>query len=489
MKSSRTTKVLRGILVLLVLLAFLMWYHPSYASQESWTSLTDSTLSQLGVHADVHDEQARIGKISILYGTPSRAYERALQTHKRHNRKHGYPMFIQRVDVLDGYWTKPAFIHYMILRELRKPESQRLQWLFWFDADTIILNYNIAMEVFLPPEQDEVLKQTHVLVADDWNGLNNGVFGIRVSRYAAELFAGVLAYRDFEPDTQLAFQDQSAMELMLKRRKFANHVAKVPQRWFNAYESDDTDPGPSYFYPGDFLVHFAGVPDRETHMNKWADRSEQMSAKWNVPLLKTTYPEDLERFWNRTKGLHTARVKHWTKGTRHLQASIQKVNNTVQEWYNSTENTSENFLSLVKAQESAEYFMGHSTKYADDAIIKDDLHELNQIVMELEDAYRVFSDGTKGQTPKDADQQKKEEEQKKKKEEEEKKKKEEEEEKKKKEEEERKKKEEEEKKKKEEEEEEAKKKDEEEKKKQKEEQEKTKAETKVEYDKVEVFDR
>lgn len=139
-------------------------------------------------------------------------------------------MFVQRVDVLDGYWTKPAFVHYMILRELRKPESQRLQWLFWFDADTIVLNYNIALEMFLPPDNDEALKDINVLISDDWNGLNNGIFGIRVSRSAAELFAGILAFRDFEPDTQLTFVDQSAMELMLKRRKFVNHVAKVPQR-------------------------------------------------------------------------------------------------------------------------------------------------------------------------------------------------------------------------------------------------------------------
>jgi hypothetical protein len=181
--------------------------------------------------ADVHDEEARIGKMSMLYGGSTvSTYERALQTHKRHNRKHGYPMFIQRVDVLDGYWTKPAFILNMILRELRKPETHRLQWLFWFDADTIVLNYNIHMEIFLPPDDDDILKKIHVLISDDFNGLNNGIFGIRVSRYAAELFAGILSFRDFEPDTRLTFADQSAMELMMKRRKYINNVAKVPQR-------------------------------------------------------------------------------------------------------------------------------------------------------------------------------------------------------------------------------------------------------------------
>jgi hypothetical protein len=118
----------------------------------------------------------------------------------------------------------------MILRELRKPETHRLQWLFWFDADTIVLNYNIPMEIFLPPDDDDILKKIHVLISDDFNGLNNGIFGIRVSRYAAELFAGILSFRDFEPDTRLTFADQSAMELMMKRRKYINNVAKVPQR-------------------------------------------------------------------------------------------------------------------------------------------------------------------------------------------------------------------------------------------------------------------
>ncbi|GAB0136465.1 hypothetical protein EsDP_00004765 [Epichloe bromicola] len=392
-KGSLTSRARRTILVLVVLLVTLVSFQVFFTYGATRIDLEDYTLSRLGTHADVHDEQARVGKISILYGSPKRAYERALQSHKRHNRQHGYPMFVQRVDVLDGYWTKPAFIHYMILRELRKPESQRLQWLFWFDADTIILNYNIALEMFLPPDNDEALKDINVLISDDWNGLNNGIFGIRVSRSAAELFAGILAFRDFEPDTQLSFQDQSAMELMLKRRKFVNHVAKVPQRWFNAYESDEEKAGSSYFHAGDFLVHFAGVGNRDAHMDKWADRSEELSPKWNAPVAKTTYPAEIERFWNRTKSLHDARVNHWTKGAKHLTASIQKVNDTVTEWKKTSEKVSENLLSLVKAQETAEYFMGNSTKYGGE-IIKDDLHQLDKVVLDLENAYRVFSDGS-----------------------------------------------------------------------------------------------
>lgn len=430
-KGSLTSRARRIFLVLIVLLVVLLGYQFSFSSETAWQGLKDttwqdlkdSTLSQLGTHADVNDEQARIGKISILYGSPKRYYERAMESHKRHNRQHGYPMFVQRVDVLDGYWTKPAFIHYMILRELRKPESQRLHWLFWFDADTIIMNYNIPLELFLPKENDETLKNIHVLIADDWNGLNNGIFGIRVSRYAAELFAGILAFRDFEPETQLSFQDQSAMDFMLKRRKFVNHVAKVPQRWFNAYATDDENAGASYIRPGDFLVHFAGVSDRETQMNKWADRSEALTPKWNPPIAKTTYVDEIDRYWDRTKSLHEARMKHWNKGTLHLEATIQKSRNTVAEWGNSTLKASETIMTLMHAQEEAELFMRNTTKYGGE-ILKDDLHQLNKVVLELEDAYRIFSDGAAHEKAKlEAERKKKEEEEKKKQEAEELKKK------------------------------------------------------------------
>ncbi|KAG6110987.1 hypothetical protein E4U14_002629 [Claviceps sp. LM454 group G7] len=429
-------------------------------AKESCSNQQDAILIRR-VTADLHDEQARIGKISILYGGTKLHYERALQSHKRHNRQHGYPMFVQRVDVLDGYWTKPAFIHYMILRELRKPESQRLQWLFWFDADTIILNYNVPLEIFLPPEDHEGLRNINILISDDWNGLNNGIFGIRVSRYAAELFAGILAFRDFEPETELVFQDQSAMEILLKRRKSINHVAKVPQRWFNAYATDDERPGSSFVHPGDFLVHFAGTGARDIRMNKWADKSEQLNYKWNTPLTHLKLPEEIQRFWNRTKIVWDARQNHWVKGTKHLEASISNVNITLNEWRTTPQNESNNFLSLAKAEETAEFFIGNSTKYNGE-IIKEDLHQLGKIVLELENAHRVFSDdAVKIKASLEEERKKKEEEQRKKEEEEkreeeekkegERRKKEEEEEKKKEEEEEKKKKEEEEKKKEEEE--------------------------------------
>lgn len=176
------------------------------------------------------DAPSRVAKVSIVYGDVNSVYERALRTHKAHNNIHGYPFFIQRESILDGYWTKPAFLQAIILRELAKPKGRGIEWIFWVDADTVVLNYQTALESFLPADGDELLNDINLLVTEDWNGLNNGVFAIRVSKFAVELLAGILSFRDFRPDTELTFQDQSAMEIILEGRKFSQHRVVVPQR-------------------------------------------------------------------------------------------------------------------------------------------------------------------------------------------------------------------------------------------------------------------
>lgn len=82
---------------------------------------------------------------------------------------------------MDDVWSKPAYILSLLLRELAKPESERLEWLFWVDvdADTIILNPHLPIDVFLPPPGSE-FDDINLMYSSDWNGLNNGVFPVRV---------------------------------------------------------------------------------------------------------------------------------------------------------------------------------------------------------------------------------------------------------------------------------------------------------------------
>ena len=239
---------------------------------------------------------ARIAKCTIIFGNLNPVYDRALQTHETHNKKHGYPMYILRQSILDDVWTKPAYILSLILRELAKPAEERLEWLFWVDADTIMLNTHIPIEVFLPPSHE--WEDVNLMISHDMNGLNNGVFPIRVHSWSAELLSAIVAFRYYRPDDELIFRDQSAMSYLLEDRKFSAHTLIVPQRWFNAYQGEHNETlAPFQVRRGDFLVHFAGVPDRDNRMKYWLDRAEQHSPDWEIDIQHTSFPEEIRNFW------------------------------------------------------------------------------------------------------------------------------------------------------------------------------------------------
>jgi hypothetical protein len=61
---------------------------------------------------------------------------------------------------------------------MSEPEGDRPLWLMWFDADTLVINPWIAVENFFPTYD---LDGINLVVTEDWNGLNNGVFLMRVS--------------------------------------------------------------------------------------------------------------------------------------------------------------------------------------------------------------------------------------------------------------------------------------------------------------------
>ncbi|KAF2767441.1 hypothetical protein EJ03DRAFT_315872, partial [Teratosphaeria nubilosa] len=240
--------------------------------------------------------RTRIGKCTILFNGNS-YWERAIRTHEAHDRLHGYRLHVLRQKLLDDVWDKPAYILSLLLRELSKPESERLEWLFWVDADTVILNPYIPIEVFLPPAGEE-FEDVHLVYSADWNGLNNGIFPIRVTQWSVELLSAVVAYRYYRPDEPLLFRDQTAMWTLMQEAKFAKNIVNAPQRWFNAYQGEHNETlAPFQIRRGDLLVHFAGVPEREKRMGIWLDRAEQHLEDWEVPLKSTSYLGEAREFW------------------------------------------------------------------------------------------------------------------------------------------------------------------------------------------------
>jgi hypothetical protein len=166
-------------------------------------TLQPSTAIDRTPNTHVGSTLRRIGKVTASFGQSDSVYDSAIFSHVPHNTQHSYRHFILRSQLLHGLWSKHAYLLTILGLELSKPESERMAWLFWHDRDTIIMNPNIPLDVFLPPEPE--FAHVNLLVTRDRNGLNNGVFFVRVNQWALKMFASTLSIKEYMPDLQLKY--------------------------------------------------------------------------------------------------------------------------------------------------------------------------------------------------------------------------------------------------------------------------------------------
>ncbi|KAF2159032.1 glycosyltransferase family 34 protein [Zasmidium cellare ATCC 36951] len=349
-------------------------------------SATATALAGEAITDGISDEErlgarTRIGKCTILFNGNS-FWERAIRTHERHDREHGYRLHVLRQHLMDDVWSKPAYILSLLLRELSKPESERLEWLFWVDADTIILNPHIPIEVFLPPPGSE-FDDVHLLFSNDWNGLNNGVFPVRVNQWSVQLFSAITSFRHYRPDAPLPFRDQSAMDALMHEPAFSSNLAQAPQRWFNAYQGEHNETlAPFQIRRGDFLVHFAGVLNREERMGYWLERAEQHLDDWEVPVKSTSYPQEVRDFWSEQKDLRR-RKKEALSGAR-LKAK-ELMSNVEEHMEEYGDRMSEEQKSSIEENRKGLYTILES---GDDA---SDLDKMEEAMHKLEESFQPLT--------------------------------------------------------------------------------------------------
>ena len=178
----------------------------------------------------------------------------------------------------------------------------------WYDADTVIINPQIPLEAFVPPaEFDDI----HLLYAKDWNGLNAGVFFIRVNWWAAEIMSAVLAYRVYRPEEQLTFHEQTALARALEEDRFKLNATEYPQRWFNAYDAGFLNESidPHQVRRGDMLVHFAGLGEKQKRANYWSEIAERHMPEWELNITYTSYPGEISVYWDMKKDQEASQRK------------------------------------------------------------------------------------------------------------------------------------------------------------------------------------
>ncbi|KAF5986694.1 glycosyltransferase family 34 [Fusarium coicis] len=269
----------------------------------------------------------RIGRVTAHFGSVQEHYQKALGTHILHSMIHGNDLEVMCTPVVDSLWNKPAFILSLLLKEMVKPARQRLEWLFWVDRDTLILDQCRPLSSFLSPRDADESEETddtdtseserrdetnyddiHLLVTNDWNGLNNGVFFVRVNQWAIELFSNIAAFRYYRPNVSLPFTEQSAMEIIMNEPKFKPNVRLVPQEWFNTYpkgsptdfveKADEDDLKDYHARRGDFLLHFAGRGRRDELINEWTEMLEGTRSIWPKEEVQRNATTSIRGFWS-----------------------------------------------------------------------------------------------------------------------------------------------------------------------------------------------
>ncbi|KAF2731856.1 hypothetical protein EJ04DRAFT_609883 [Polyplosphaeria fusca] len=264
--------------------------------------------------------RARIATVTAHFGESREHYQHAFETHLLHSLIHGTELHVMCDKVVDDLWNKPAFILSLLLKEMELPPEKRLEWIFWVDRDTIIMDQCRPTSSFLPPDwhtrvADKSQKgpplDVNLIVTKDHNGLNNGVFLLRVGNWALDMFTDILAFRDYKPDVELIFTEQSAMENVMDEPKFKYQTQVVPQHWFNAfpaggpdeYESRKSDKDyegmeDNRMRKGDFLLHFAGDGNKGESISQWRDFVSRIPHPWNSPeTIRRDSTESIAKWW------------------------------------------------------------------------------------------------------------------------------------------------------------------------------------------------
>jgi len=186
---------------------------------------------------------------------PNTIYEHAISELYQYADIHGYSFLLnsKRYDnERNIYYMK---LHSVIEAIIHGLKTKDYDWIFWVDSDVLLTNPNIKLEVFIPKDSN-----INFIAAKDGNGLNAGVFMIRVCSWSLNFMMRAVTYQYYFNEEVLSFSDQSALNNVLVKFQEEKHYVIVPQNWFNNYIYD--------IKPGVFLIHFPGKKNKDELSSK-----------------------------------------------------------------------------------------------------------------------------------------------------------------------------------------------------------------------------
>jgi hypothetical protein len=224
-----------------------------------------------------------------------------LTSHQSHATLHNYPIFIQRMPTDPGPWYHTLTLISLILQELGKPLEERVEWLMLVDPDSIVINPEIPVEVFLPPPDFDDI---HFVGTKNGRDVDTTTYFIRVNPWSIRLLSRLLGADSVKPaDTDYDIYD-SAFARALNQSEHRSNVLFQPPSWYNTYESRSGFEGK----PGDLLVRFQGSKIKlRSYLKSWSSVVDgENASRWRMPLSETSYPRETTTYWQTLRSARAA---------------------------------------------------------------------------------------------------------------------------------------------------------------------------------------
>ena len=167
----------------------------------------------------------------------------------------------------------------------------------WIDPDTIVLNPQIPVQLFLPPKD---LDDYHFVGTHDKDGFNGGVMFLRVHEWTVKMLVEIIALPRIAPKLDLGIEKaQEATEKVIMSDMFRHQTLYQPRTWYNPYQlRNSTFEGKN----GSLLVHFQGLEgDKWVNMAKYLHNGTTPGPAFEMPLANTTYHNETTTYWSRVR--------------------------------------------------------------------------------------------------------------------------------------------------------------------------------------------
>lgn len=178
---------------------------------------------------------------------------------EKYAKKHGYDVFIYH-KLLDN--TRPAPWSKIIAIQKHLADYD---WIYWSDADSLIMNTDIKLENLIDEKFDLVISKECY-----YGYLNTGSFLIKNSSWSHELLKRIYEQEQFI--FQKSFWEQAALAHLLKiDESLLPHLKIVYQRVLNS-NLNFTPAYECWYQEGDFVIHFFGDCDKANLMKAWSQK-------------------------------------------------------------------------------------------------------------------------------------------------------------------------------------------------------------------------